>query len=167
MTDRATLDPLVAAVHAAAAARGATLALAESLTGGLVAAALTGPAGASATFLGGVVVYATTAKAELGVDPDLLARRGPVDADVAVALAVRVRERFAATHGVATTGVAGPDPVGDHPPGSVFVAVASERGSRAVHLTLPPGRALVRQLTVVHALDLLRRELLDLDPHDA
>jgi len=145
--------------------RGGTVAVAESVTGGMLAAAFTDPAGASATFRGGVVVYATEAKAELGVDPALLARRGPVDAEVTLALAERVRERFAATHGLATTGVAGPDPVGDYQPGAVYVAIASAAGSEVVRRTLPPRRDLVRALTVVHAMDLLRRQLLGLRPY--
>jgi nicotinamide-nucleotide amidase len=146
--------------------RGASVAVAESLTGGLVAAALTDPAGASVSFRGGAVVYATEAKAELGVDADLLAARGPVDAEVAVQLARRVRERLGATHGVATTGVAGPDPVGDYPVGTVFVAVDSAQGAQVIRRLLPPRRELVRQLTVVHALDLLRRHLLGLEPYE-
>jgi nicotinamide-nucleotide amidase len=157
---------LPAVVHALLRERGATAAVAESLTGGMVAAALTDPAGASATFRGGAVVYATEAKAELGVDAALLAERGPVDADVALQLARRVRERLGATHGVATTGVAGPEPVGDYPVGTVFVAVDSAEGAQVIRRVLPPRRDLVRQLTVVHALDLLRRHLLGLEPFD-
>jgi nicotinamide-nucleotide amidase len=162
-TDGAHLPEVV---HALLRPRGATVAVAESLTGGMVAAALTDPAGASATFRGGAVVYATEAKAELGVGAALLAERGPVDADVALQLARRVRERLGATHGVATTGVAGPEPVGDYPVGTVFVAVDSAEGAQVIRRVLPPRRDLVRQLTVVHALDLLRRHLLGLEPFD-
>jgi nicotinamide-nucleotide amidase len=157
---------LPAVLHGLLRERGAGVAVAESLTGGLVAAALTDPAGASVSFRGGAVVYATEAKAELGVDADLLAARGPVDADVAVQLARRVRERLGATHGLATTGVAGPDPVGEYPVGTVFVAVDSAQGSQVIRRMLPPRRDLVRQLTVVHALDLLRRHLLGLEPYE-
>jgi nicotinamide-nucleotide amidase len=157
---------LPAVVHRLLRERGGTLAVAESLTGGMVAAALTDPAGASVTFRGGAVVYATEAKAELGVDADLLAERGPVDADVALALARAVRERLGATHGAATTGVAGPDPVGDYPVGTLFVAVDSADGSRVIRRSLPPRRDLVRALSVVHALDLVRRHLLGLEPYE-
>jgi nicotinamide-nucleotide amidase len=143
-------------------AAGDTVAVAESVTGGMVAAALTDPAGASATFRGGAVVYATAAKAELGVDAGLLAERGPVDPDVAAALAARVRVRLNASHGLATTGVAGPDPVGDLAPGTVFVAVDCTTATLVARLALPPDRDLVRRLSVVHALDLLRRHLLGL-----
>jgi nicotinamide-nucleotide amidase len=161
-TDGASL-PVV--VHRLLARAGATVAVAESLTGGMITAALTDPAGASATFRGGAIVYATEAKAELGVDADLLAARGPVDGDVAAQLARRVRERYGATHGIATTGVAGPDPVDDHEVGTVFVAVDDADGSRVLRLLLPPRRDLVRTLSVVHGLDLLRRRLLGIEPH--
>ncbi|MGQ0630240.1 MAG: CinA family nicotinamide mononucleotide deamidase-related protein [Sporichthyaceae bacterium] len=145
--------------------RGATVAVAESLTGGMVGAALTEAAGASATFLGGAVVYATAAKAELGVDAALLAERGPVDSDVAGALAEAVRERFGSSYGVATTGVAGPDSVGEYAAGTVFVAVAGPERTRVLRHDLPPRRDFVRALAVVAALDLLRRELLGLPDH--
>jgi nicotinamide-nucleotide amidase len=157
---------LSAVVHALLRERKASVAVAESLTGGMVAAALTDPPGASASFRGGAVVYATEAKAELGVDADLLAERGPVDADVALALARAVRERLGATHGLATTGVAGPDPVGDYRVGTLFVAVDSVDGGRVIRRSLPPSRDLVRSLSVVQALDLLRRHLLGLEPYE-
>src|SRR5262249_37641423 len=120
-------DP--AAVHAALLARNATVAVAESLTAGLLAAALTETPGASRTFRGGVVVYATDLKASLaGVPADLLAAHGPVSAPVAEALAVGVRQRLAATYGVALTGVAGPEPQGGQPVGTVYVGVAGPAG---------------------------------------
>src|ERR1700733_10782870 len=95
---------------------GETVAAAESLTGGLVAAALTDVPGSSNAFRGGVVAYATELKAEvLGVDVGLLKRHGPVYAPVAAAMADGVRTRLGATIGVATTGVAGPGPPGRPP----------------------------------------------------
>lgn len=154
--------PIDEVVHRLLQERGATVAVAESLTGGMVGAALTDMAGSSATFLGGVIVYATPAKAELGVDAGLLAERGPVDADVAGQLAERVRERFGSTYGLACTGVAGPEPVGDYPAGAVFVALAAPDGVRVQRRDLPPRRDFVRALTVLAVLDLLRRELLGL-----
>jgi nicotinamide-nucleotide amidase len=105
--------------------RGWTLAAAESLTGGLVAAELTGVPGASRTFRGSVTAYATALKHELlGVDAGLLAARGAVDAEVARQMATGVRDRLGADWGISTTGVAGPDPQDGQPVGTVFVAVA-------------------------------------------
>ena len=96
---------------AALTARGLTVATAESLTGGLLAAVLTEVPGSSAVVRGGLVVYATDLKAALaGVDAGLLADRGPVDPEVAAALAAGARRRCGAGIGIGLTGVAGPDP---------------------------------------------------------
>jgi len=146
--------------------RGATVAVAESLTGGALAAALVDIPGASTAFRGGVVAYATELKTELlGVDPGLLAAGGPVQAEVAVAMAQAVRTRLGATYGVATTGVAGPDSLDSLPPGTAYVAVSGggpgRDHARALHL--PGGRETVRRLVVVHALDLLRRTVLEVE----
>jgi PncC family amidohydrolase len=148
---------------------GATVATAESLTGGLLSAALTAISGSSATCRGGVVAYATDAKQSLlGVPADLLAARGAVDADVARAMASGVRERFGATYGLATTGVAGPTEQDGKPVGTVFVAIVgpddeSGDASAAAALSLRGGRDRIRQATVTAALDLLRRVLEGLD----
>ncbi|CAM5438970.1 CinA family protein OS=Streptomyces alboniger OX=132473 GN=CP975_26545 PE=4 SV=1 [Streptomyces alboniger] len=107
------------------AARGETLAVAESLTGGLVAAELTGVPGASKVFRGSVTAYATDLKRDvLGVDGALLDERGAVDAEVARQMARGVRAVLGADWGIATTGVAGPDPQDGQAVGTVFVAVA-------------------------------------------
>jgi nicotinamide-nucleotide amidase len=138
--------------------RGLTIAIAESLTGGLVTAELVSVPGASKALLGGVVAYSTTLKASLvGVDPALLAERGAVDPEVAQQMADRVRRACAvdgrpADVGLATTGVAGPDPQDGHAAGTVFVAVASARGIRSVALQLTGDRARIRQDTVAAAL---------------
>ena len=137
-----------------------TLAVAESLTGGLIAATLVEVAGVSAVFRGGLVVYATDLKHSLaGVPEQLLDERGPVDADVAVALAYGVRERCRADWGLATTGVAGPEPQGGKPVGTVFVAVAGPADSAVRELHLPGNRAAVRSATVIAALELLTDRL--------
>jgi nicotinamide-nucleotide amidase len=105
--------------------RGQTVAVAESLTGGLVCAALVEVPGASAVVRGAVVSYATDLKHRLlDVDAGLLARNGPVDPDVAAQMALGVRERLGADWGLATTGVAGPDSQDGVAPGRVYLAVA-------------------------------------------
>ncbi len=143
-------------VEALTSAR-ATVATAESLTGGLVAAALTAVPGASAVVRGGVVAYATDLKHELaGVPEETLARDGPVAASTAAAMAAGVQRRCAATYGVATTGVAGPDPQDDHPPGTLHVAVAGPAGTRVESVTALAGdRSAIRKAAVQRALDLL------------
>ncbi|MET0424479.1 MAG: CinA family protein [Actinoplanes sp.] len=136
--------------------RGETLATAESLTGGLVAATLVELPGVSAVFRGGFVVYATELKHALaGVPADLLAERGPVDPDVAVALATGARERCVADWGLATTGVAGPDPQDGKPVGLVYVAVAGPFGATVRELKLAGNRAVIRAESVTCALALL------------
>ncbi|HVY10311.1 MAG TPA: CinA family protein [Mycobacteriales bacterium] len=124
---------LAAGIHDLLRRRGETLATAESLTGGLVGAVLTAIAGASMTYRGGVVAYATDVKAEvLGVPASLLAERGAVDPDVAAAMASGVKERLGADWGLALTGVAGPDPQDGQPVGTVHIAVAGPDGVTGV-----------------------------------
>lgn len=140
--------------------RGWTLAVAESLTGGLVAAELTGVPGASRTFRGSVTAYATALKHELlGVDAALLAARGAVDPEVAREMAEGVRVRLGADWGAATTGVAGPDPQDGQPVGTVFVAVAGPEGALSLPLALTGDRAEIRRASVAAVLELLTGEL--------
>jgi nicotinamide-nucleotide amidase len=142
------------------AARGQTLAVAESLTGGLLAANLVNVPGASRVFRGGLVVYATDLKATLaGVPDDLLARRGPVDPDVALALARGARERCSADWALATTGVAGPESQGGAAVGTVFVAVAGPAGSRVRECVFTGDRSTIRTAAVTAALVLLAEQL--------
>lgn len=115
----------VAALLARLAARGETVATAESLTAGMVTAALSSVPGASAVLRGGLVVYASDLKERLAaVDPELLRRHGAVHPDVAVQLAVGARRGCVADWGVGLTGVAGPDPQDGVAPGTVHLAVA-------------------------------------------
>jgi nicotinamide-nucleotide amidase len=140
---------------AALRVRGETLAVAESLTGGLLAATIVDVPGASRVFRGGLVVYATELKATLaGVPADLLAERGPVDPDVAAHLARGARERCGAHWGLSTTGVAGPEPQGSAAVGTVFVAVSGPV-DRVRALRLDGSRAQIRAGAVAAALDLL------------
>ena len=135
--------------------RGETLATAESLTGGLVGGALTDVPGVSAVYRGGVVVYATDLKAKLaGVPEDLLAAVGPVHPDTAAALAAGVRERLEATYGLATTGVAGPDPQAGIEAGTVYVAAAGPGSVQVRKLQLTGDRAAVRRASVLAVLEL-------------
>jgi nicotinamide-nucleotide amidase len=147
------------ALHARLRTAGATVAVAESLTGGLVCAALTDTAGASNTVRGGLIVYATDLKAELaGVDRDLLRRVGAVHADVAAQLAAGVRSRLGAEFGVGVTGVAGPDPQDGQPVGTVFAAVASAGGVRVERYEFAGDRARIRRDAVRACLRLLETE---------
>lgn len=153
-------DTLPAVVVRRLAAAGATVAVAESLTAGLLGASITEVAGSSAVFRGGLQVYATDLKASLaGVDPQVLAEHGAVSEQTALALAAGVRERLGADYGVALTGVAGPDGQQGHPPGTVHVAVAGPDGVVHRERRLPGDRQRVRLLAVTSALDLLRRQL--------
>jgi len=116
---------LAAEVFAAAAAKGCSLAVAESLTGGAVIDALVGVPGASTVLRGGIVAYATDLKHRLlDVPAGLLAERGAVDPDVAEAMALGALERTGARVAVATTGVAGPEPQDGKPVGLVYLGVA-------------------------------------------
>lgn len=153
-------DSLPQVVVARLAAAGATVAVAESLTAGLVGAAVTEVPGSSAVFRGGVQVYATDLKASLaGVPQAVLDEHGAVSPETAAALAEGVRERLGATYGLALTGVAGPDEQEGHPPGTLHVAVAGPDGTTTRTARLPGDRARVRLLAVTAGLDLLRRAL--------
>jgi nicotinamide-nucleotide amidase len=135
---------------------GQTVAVAESLTGGLVAAALTSVPGSSAAFRGGIVAYATELKATLlGVPAGLLSQHGPVHADVAAAMAAGVRQRLGASYGLATTGVAGPGPADGKPAGTVFIAVTGPSRTLGSQLNLAGGRLQVREGSTRQILSLL------------
>ncbi|MCY9782640.1 nicotinamide-nucleotide amidohydrolase family protein [Nocardiopsis sp. EMB25] len=152
-------DALTAAeaVHRALLERGFTCATAESLTGGLIGAHLTAVPGASTTYRGGVVTYATDTKAGLlGVPGDLLAAHGAVHRDVAAHMAAGVRRLMGADYGVAVTGVAGPDPQDGQPVGTVFAAVSAPTGTSAVReFRFTGDRSGIRYHTVEGALALL------------
>jgi nicotinamide-nucleotide amidase len=118
--EEGTLIALLAALRD----RGETVATAESLTAGLVSSVLTSVSGASAVLRGGLVVYASDLKSGLaGVDPELLAKHGPVHPDVAAQLATGARQRCTATWGVGLTGVAGPQSQNGVEPGTVHIAI--------------------------------------------
>jgi len=157
--------PTPAALVATLRARGQTLAVAESLTGGALAAAVVDVPGASEVLRGAVVAYATDLKHELlGVDGVLLAAEGAVHPEVARQMADGVRERLGATWGLATTGVAGPGPQDGISPGTVFVAVSGPGARRVERLLLPGGRGEVRAAAVRRALLLLGVVLAPVQP---
>ncbi|MFC7302606.1 CinA family protein [Streptomyces monticola] len=148
--------------------RGQTLAVAESLTGGLVAAEIASVPGASAAFRGSVTAYATDLKQRLlGVDGTLLAERGAVDPEVAREMAEGVRTALGADWGIATTGVAGPEPQDGRPVGTVYVAVAGpgrtngSRHGKVVALRLNGDRTEIRRESVRSVLELLASELVE------
>ena len=138
--------------------RGETLASAESLTGGMVGELLTEIPGASTSYLGGVISYATRLKATLaGVDAAILSELGPVAERTAAEMARGVAQRCNADWGIATTGVAGPEAQNSHPVGQVFVAVSHPAGDlvRVKELSLKGERAAIRQQAAIAVLALL------------
>lgn len=141
--------------------RGATLATCESLTAGLLAAAVATVPGASAVLRGGLITYGTDLKASLaGVDESLLREHGPVHPEVARQMAAGARARCDATIGVACTGVAGPDSQDGHPVGRVFIAV--DDGTEAVavrELALEGDRERIRRATVEESLSFVLQAL--------
>ncbi len=147
----------VAEVLTALVRRRATLAVAESLTGGLIGATITAVPGASQAFRGGVISYATDLKqALLGVPEDLLLREGAVHPEVAAAMAAGVARLCEASYGLAVTGVAGPEPQDGRPVGTVYVAVSDPDDE--IHqrqLTLKGSRERIRIETMDQAIDLL------------
>ena len=147
---------------AALRARGWTVAVAESLTGGLVAAAIVDVPGASASMRGGVVAYATDVKRDvLGVDAALLASEGAVDPAVAWQMAEGVRRLLGADVGIATTGVAGPEAQDGKPVGTVCIAVVTPGGSSGSTLVLDGDRAAIRAGATAGALTAAIRRVSD------
>ncbi len=142
--------------------RDATLSVAESCTGGLVAERLTSVSGSSRYFMGGAVVYSNALKTELaGVPQDLIEVYGAVSEQVARALAEGIRHRCGTTHGLGITGVAGPTGgTAEKPVGLVFHALASERGTEVVKRNFPGDRARIRWFASQQALDMVRRKLM-------
>ncbi len=159
------MDDLTSRVIAELTARSLTIVTAESLTGGELVAELTRVPGASATVLGGAIVYSTALKHTLlGVEQHLLDLYGPVHPDVAFQLALGARERLgvdgrSADVGLSTTGVAGPDSQGGHAPGTVFVGVSFGDRTRVVALRLSGTRAEIRRQVVSRAIEELAEEL--------
>jgi len=142
--------------------RNATVAVAESCTGGLVAERMTSISGSSRYFLGGAVVYSNALKTELaGVPAEMIERQGAVSREVAAALAEGIRYRCESTFGVGITGVAGPGGGSpEKPVGLVFHAVASDSGTEVVERNVPGDRKRIRRFASTLALDMLRKKLM-------
>jgi nicotinamide-nucleotide amidase len=155
-------DPTAVAVLAELRRSSETLATAESLTGGLIGALLTAVPGASNSYAGGVISYATRLKETLaGVPASTLRDLGPVAARTAEEMATGVAGRCSADWGLAVTGVAGPEPQDGHPVGQVFVGLAYPAGgwTSVRELRLSGSRAGIRSQTAVSALALLTEAL--------
>jgi nicotinamide-nucleotide amidase len=153
-------DTLASVVGRLLQERHQTLGVMESLTGGLLASAITDVSGSSAYFLGGLVTYSTDLKAQMGVPSEILTQYGAVSQETASAMAHAVRERLGADVGLGITGVAGPDTLEGKPVGTVYIAVEGPEGSIT---TDNAGRRITRsdnkRLSVYAALNLLRRFL--------
>jgi len=137
----------------------ATIAVAESCTGGLLAERLTSVAGSSAYFLGGAVCYSNEQKTSMaGVPPELIESSGAVSPEVAVALASGIRKRMGATLGLGVTGIAGPGgATPEKPVGLVHIAIADEHGAKETAIQLPGDRERIRMFSAQRAMDLVRR----------
>jgi competence/damage-inducible protein CinA C-terminal domain len=161
MTAMAPPESAVHSLVAGLAARGQTLATSESLTGGLIGARLTEVPGASAVYLGGVVVYQTELKAILGgVSRETLDRDGPIAWTTVQELAAAVRSRTGADWGLAVTGVAGPDGQAGQLPGTVWIGLAGPDGVASRLVRLSGNRAQIRAATVDAALSWLAEQAL-------
>jgi nicotinamide-nucleotide amidase len=141
--------------------RGATLAVAESCTGGMISQRITSVAGSSRSFLGGAVVYSNELKtAFAGVPPELIADSGAVSKDVAEALAYGIRRYTGATLGLGVTGIAGPGGGSeDKPVGLVYIALSDAKRTESIEKTFRGDRTRIREWTTQQALDLVRRKL--------
>ena len=142
--------------------RNATLAVAESCTGGLLAERITSVSGSSRYFLGGAVVYSNNLKTEFaGVPAEMIDRHGAVSREVAAALAEGIRYRCESTLGVGITGIAGPSGgTPEKPVGLVFHAVASDTGTEVIQRNFPGDRKRIRRFASTMALDMVRKKLM-------
>jgi nicotinamide-nucleotide amidase len=155
-------DPLEVVVGQLLRKARATVAVAESCTGGLLGARFTATPGSSDYFLGGFLTYNNAMKVELlGVSPEALKEHGAVSRETAEAMAIGARRRTSATYALSVTGVAGPDQGGESAPvGTVFVGIADAAGVHVAHRLFPGDRERIRIFTAQMALDLLRRRMI-------
>ncbi len=153
-------DSLEAVVGQMLRARGATLSVAESATGGMIGERITSVAGSSDYFLGGFLTYTDDMKVKLlGVDPALIERHTAVSEEVARAMAEGARARTCSTYALSITGEAGPESSTGSPPGTLFLGFASADRSEVRKINVPGDRYRVRMLGAQSALDFLRRQV--------
>jgi nicotinamide-nucleotide amidase len=155
-------DPLEVVVGEMLQQAGATVAVAESLTGGMIGERFTSVPGSSRYFLGGFIAYSNAMKTELlGVDPRTLAQFGAVSRETAEAMASGARRRANASYALSVTGVAGPEAAGDQAPvGTVYVGLADAEKAVSFHRQFLGDRQRIRAFTTQMALDCLRRRLI-------
>ena len=154
-TAKQQVEQIIALLHQ----RNETIAVAESLTAGGLANALTGASGSSSVFLGGLIAYRNQIKISmLGVDPKLIDENTVVSEAVAIAMADGVKRNFGSTWAIATTGVAGPEPLEGHPPGTVWVAISGPI-NQTIALELEGDREQVRSGTISTAIGTFTRIL--------
>ncbi len=157
------VESLEEAVYNLLLERGLTLSTAESCTGGMVSARLTNIPGISEVYKGSVVAYSNDVKSKvLGVPAELIDKHGAVSEQVALIMAQNVRKILKTDIGVSVTGVAGPAASENKPVGYVWFAVATDQGSSAFSAQYGSGRSRVRTMSVNRALDLVRRQLLNI-----
>jgi PncC family amidohydrolase len=133
-----------------------TIAAAESVTGGLISGRLTSVSGSSEYFVGGIICYNTRTKViQLGVPANIISSFGVVSKETAIAMAEEARKRFKTDIGIASTGVAGPNPVPPAPVGKVFIALSSESGNEFKELNLQGSRNEIREKAAQIALGIL------------
>jgi nicotinamide-nucleotide amidase len=152
-------EPLEATVGELLKKHLATLAVAESVTGGLLAQRITSVPGSSNYFLGGFLTYTNKMKIELlGVSEEILERSGAVSQETAEAMAIGARRRTNSTFALSITGEAGPEPSGKVPVGTVYVGLADAAGCQVVHRVFLGDRARIRVFATQMALDMLRKK---------
>ena len=156
-------DTLAGGIGRTLAARGLTVAVMESATGGAIADALTSDDGSSTYFLGSLVTYATAAKIALGVPADVIATHGVYSREVAEAMAHAARQRLGANLGVGLTGIAGGEAVEGQPPGTMHIAVTDGARTTYHHSAFYQGRDAAKRRAVTEALSLLRGFLMGED----
>jgi nicotinamide-nucleotide amidase len=142
--------------------RNATLAVAESCTGGMIGGRIASVAGSSRYFLGGAIVYSNELKTKFAdVPAGVIAKHGAVSSEVAAAMAEGIREKTGATLGLSVTGIAGPGGgTAEKPVGLVYLAVNGERGTEVVERKFPGDRHRIQMFATQQALDLVRQRLM-------